>query len=139
MIENLLKLNEGTKLKPYKCPSGKLTIGVGRNLDDRGITEDEAMYLLRNDIDICVATLEDRIDNWSELDEVRRGALIDMTVNMGWPRLSKFVKFLAAVHDFDWDNAAIEMEDSRWWNQVGSRGPRIQKMILTGEWPHGIS
>jgi len=45
-IRKLLEFEEGLKLKPYKCPAGKLTIGIGRNLEDRGITEQEAQMLL---------------------------------------------------------------------------------------------
>lgn len=49
-IEDQLILHERLKLKPYRCSAGKLTIGVGRNLEDKGISEEEALFLLRNDI-----------------------------------------------------------------------------------------
>ena len=55
-LERLLIYHEGLRLGVYRCPAGKLTIGVGRNLEDRGITEEEAYYLLRNDIaDVAAA------------------------------------------------------------------------------------
>ena len=50
---DLLIRHEGIKLKPYHCTSGKLTIGIGRNLEDRGITKEEAIYLLNNDNDLA--------------------------------------------------------------------------------------
>lgn len=59
-IEQLKKeliRDEGFRSKPYKCTAGKLTIGVGRNIEDNGITEDEAMYLLENDIASCIKQL----------------------------------------------------------------------------------
>ena len=49
---------EGMKLKPYRCPAGKLTIGVGRNLEDKGLSNEEALFLLQNDIIEAVKELK---------------------------------------------------------------------------------
>ena len=49
-IIEMLKRHEGLKVFPYHCSQNKLTIGIGRNLDDKGISKDEAYYLLYNDI-----------------------------------------------------------------------------------------
>jgi lysozyme len=56
LTDQLIK-HEGLRLKPYHCPAGKLTIGVGRNLEDKGITEEEAVMLLENDIQECLKDL----------------------------------------------------------------------------------
>ena len=82
LIEQL-KRHEGIKLTPYKCTSDKLTIGVGRNLEDVGISEEEAEMLLQNDIQRAVTQLKERFPWTLELDEVRFAALINFTFNIG--------------------------------------------------------
>ena len=61
-IKDFIIKHEGLKLKPYICPAGKITIGVGRNIEDNGISEDEAMYLLNNDIKRCKTELMEIFD-----------------------------------------------------------------------------
>src|SRR5438105_4864784 len=75
--------DEALRLKPYKDTVGKLTIGVGRNLDDKGISEAEAAVLLENDIAEHVALLDAKLSWWRKLDEARQNALANMCFNMG--------------------------------------------------------
>lgn len=138
MIECLLRLNEDIKLRPYRCTSGKLTIGVGRNLDDVGISEAESEVLLANDIARARAELQTLAPWAARLDAVRHAALVDMTFNLGASGLAKFRRFLAAMQAGDWPAAATELRNSKWWGQVGVRGPRIENMVLTGQWPREL-
>jgi len=131
-IEDQLILHEGLKLKPYRCTAGKLTIGVGRNLDDKGITHDEALFLLRNDIAEVTAQLE-RFDWFRTLGPVRRKVLIDMCFNLGIQGLLGFQKMIEALKRADYERAADEMVNSRWYEQVGERGRRLERMMRTGE------
>ena len=131
-IEDQLILHEGLRLKPYRCTAGKLTIGVGRNLDDKGITYDEAMILLRNDIAEVTAQLE-RFDWFRALGPVRRKVLIDMCFNLGMAGLMGFQKMIEALNRADYEAAADEMVYSRWYRQVGERGRRLERMMRTGE------
>ena len=124
LVEQLLA-DEGLRLKPYKDTVGKLTIGVGRNLDDRGISEVEAKYLLVNDIKIAEAELTKHAPWWWQMSEPRQQALLNMCFNLGWPRLSMFENMLAALKARDYDTAAAEALDSRWATQVGNRAKRI--------------
>ncbi len=124
--------HEGLRLKPYRCPAGKLTIGIGRNLDDRGISEQEAAVLCRNDIDGAERDLDRNVPWWRELSAVRQMALVDMCLNLGWPRLSGFKRMLAALERTDYETAADEMLDSKWARQVGVRAVRIADMIRSG-------
>ncbi len=124
--------DEGLRLKPYKDTVGKLTIGVGRNLDDVGITEEEAGYLLENDIGRAMADLDRNVPWWRSLSDARQRAMINMCFNLGWPRLSQFQNMLAALEAGDYERAAIEALDSRWARQVGSRAARVAAQIMEG-------
>ena len=130
-----LRLHEGERLFPYKCTAGRLTIGVGRNLDDRGITAEESAYLLSNDLDDYWERLEDALPWVSELDPVRQRVLLDMAFNLGMGGLLGFRKTLAAIKGKEYERAAGMMLDSRWATQVGYRAKRLSRMMFTGEDP----
>lgn len=129
--EQLLR-HEGLRLKVYRCTAGKLTIGVGRNLEDRGVTKDEALMLLEHDIDLCVRQLVARFTWFSELDSIRQRVLVDLAFNLGFPGLLQFRKFLAAMGRTDYHAAAKELRDSAWYGQVGQRAHRLCAMLTTG-------
>jgi lysozyme len=133
-LEAMLIRHEGMKLRPYICTAGKLTIGVGRNLDDMGISESEALTLLWNDIERCSQELDAALPWWNHLDAVRRDVLVDMCFNLGIARLLKFVKFLGALKVGDFSTAALHMVDSKWAKQVGRRAGELAAMIETGEY-----
>jgi lysozyme len=125
--------HEGLRLKPYRCSAGKLTIGIGRNIEDVGITEEEALVLLGNDISRVIAEIDKKIPAFSSLDEIRKRVLVDMCFNLGISRLMKFRRMLAALEAGDYAQAAVEMMDSRWARQVGSRAERLKYMMKTGD------
>lgn len=108
---------EGLKTKPYHCTAGKLSIGIGRNLEDRGISEDEARYLFKNDVAIIERELDRNVPWWRSLSDGRRRALINMAF-MGVPRLMGFKKMLAALQAGDGQTAAAEARDSKWSHDV---------------------
>ena len=134
LTKSLIK-HEALKTKPYKCTADKLTIGVGRNLDDNGITEDEALYLLKNDINRCVSDVGRNIPEWKKHNECRQNVLIELCFNIGINRLLGFKKMLAALQKNDYATAADEMQNSRWFKQVGQRGVTMCEMMRTGEFP----
>jgi len=159
-IEDQLILHEGLRLEPYICPAGYWTIGVGRNLESkgltgaeqkfifgrddyskqeviellkkRGITKDEALFLLANDISECIKDLK-RFAWFDQLDDVRAKVVIDMRFNLGAAGFRKFRKMIAALERDDYDTAADEMVDSAWYHQVGTRARRLVEMMRTGE------
>ena len=132
LIEQL-RLHEGVEHKPYVDTAGKTTIGVGRNLDDVGLTDAEIDYLLQNDIDTVEEELDAWWSGWRELEEARQRAVADMMFNMGRPTLSKFVNFQAELQNGNYEQAAVEMLDSRWAEQVGQRAETLANMMVTGE------
>ena len=133
-LEDQLITHEGLELKPYQCTADKLTIGVGRNIEDRGITEDEARYLLKNDIKIVEDELLSKKPMVAELDAVRQRVLVDMGFNLGIPTLLKFQNMWLAIEQENFIQASIEMMDSRWARQVGQRAHRLSEAMRIGEW-----
>lgn len=139
MIEKLITLHEGFRSKVYKCPADKWTVGIGRNLEDLGITEAEAHFLLANDIKRVRAELDRALPWWTTLSPVRSAVLVDMAFNMGIKRLLGFKKMLAALEARDYPETAKQMGDSKWFHDVGKRADRLITMMLTNEWPEDIA
>jgi lysozyme len=114
-LKAMLRRHEGERLKPYKCTAGYLTIGIGRNLEGKGITQAEAEYLLSNDIDECVDDLRDifplRFDQFP--DHVQE-VLVNMRFQLGSAGFWNFEKLRAAVWAYDFQKAAEEMLNSKW-------------------------
>jgi lysozyme len=150
---NKLIEHEGLVLEVYQDSLGIDTIGIGRNLEDRGIskeeldyldipnmevvyehgiTEKDARYLALNDIEIVEKELCKAHPCVEELDEVRQLVLMDMAFNMGIPRLKKFVKMWNAIHEGLFDIASTEMLDSRWADQVGRRAIILSNAMKEG-------
>jgi lysozyme len=127
--------HEGMRLRPYRDSVGLLTIGVGRNLDQVGVTRDEAIYLLEHDIDTAVRACVEKFPWFAALDEVRQRAVVDLCFNMGVTKLLTFTNTLTCFETGDYDAAADNLMLSRWYSQVGTRGPRIVGMVRTGEAP----
>ena len=151
---NKLIAHEGLRLQVYKDTLGIDTIGIGRNLEDRGITKEEldwmdipsmdavyeygiteadAMHLAKNDVQIVEEELVRAHPCVEELDAVRQLVLMDMAFNMGVPRLCKFKKMWNAIHEKKFDVASKEMLDSRWANQVKSRAVKLANAMHNGE------
>lgn len=129
-----LRRDEGVRLKPYRDSVGKLTIGCGRNLDDNGISADEADLLLANDVSHASGILA-QVLPWSQgLDEARLGALTNMCFQLGMGGLLQFKNFLASMQAGKYEDAAREMLLSKWADQVPSRANRLSIQISTGEW-----
>lgn len=127
-LEAQLIEHEKLTRKPYRCSAGKLTIGVGRNIEDRGISTEEAMFMLANDIDECVNHCM-TISGWDNLSDVRKRVLVEMCFQLGWGGLSKFKATLAAVAVGDFDKAAQQMRSSLWYRQTTIRAERLALMM----------
>ena len=130
LIENL-KRHEGLRLKPYLCSEGKITIGFGRNLEDMGISEKEAEMLLMSDIERCYEELD--VFSWfHDLDQVRQEAMVNMLFNLGLPTFLEFKRTLKFMAEGAYSQAAVEMLDSKWADQVGDRAKELAYMVETG-------
>lgn len=127
-----IKNDEGLKLHPYLDSLGICTIGYGRNLKSRGITQEEAQYLLLNDIKQCKINLSNFHWYVNQPPGVRN-ALVNMCFNLGLSRLLKFKNMIKALENKDYDKAANEALNSKWANQVKNRAARIANVIRDGQ------
>lgn len=140
-----LERHEGVKLTSYLCPAGRVTIGVGHNLESRPvpgipcevghtITSDQARRLLIRDLADFDRALNDALPWVSSLDGARYGVLLNMAFNLGVHGLCGFRRMLAAVRSGRYDVAASEMLDSVWARQVKGRARELAQQMRTGEW-----
>ena len=137
MIIEILRKHEGVESHAYVDSVGKITLGVGRNIDPNqglGLSDDEIDYLLANDVVRVEAELSQVFRWYDDLNDARKDAMMDMCFNMGLPRLMLFKRALAAMSARLYEIAAVEFLDSRWAKQVGHRAITISEMIRTGEY-----
>jgi len=133
----MLKRHEGVKSYAYKCSQNKITVGVGRNIDQEGgigLSDDEIDYLLQNDIERVIKELASEYPWFNSLDEVRKDAMIDIAFNLGQTRLRLFKRALAGMEVGDYEKAAAEFLDSKWATQTGKRALELADMISTGDY-----
>ena len=128
IIDDLIR-DEGWRLKPYRDTKGLLTIGCGRNLDDVGISEEEARAMLNADVDRAESALRRNLPWFLEAPEPVQRGLTNMVFNLGFTGLSQFGKMLTALANKNYDLAAAEALRSRWATQVGARAVRIAELF----------
>lgn len=133
MDRELLKQNlirdEGVSLKSYTCPAGRVSIGVGRNMQDLGITRDEALLLLDHDIDRISKEIAASYAWISDTPEAVQRGFFNLFFNIGQTRVGGFKKMLAALEARDWERAAQELVQSQYSIQVGARAQRIASLF----------
>lgn len=134
-LKTQLERHEGKSLKLYEDSVKKLTVGVGRNIEDRGISDDECDLMLENDIQLAKADAE-KFPWFHTLDDVRQNVIVELIFNLGLPRFSGFKKAIAAIEQQNYKTAAAELLDSKWSVQVGNRALRLAEMMRSGLWPN---
>lgn len=137
-LVSTLSRHEGIRRFPYKDSEGIWTIGVGRNLEDRGLSAEEIEFLLSNDIAIAHGECLNNVDGFRELNGPRQEVVVNMVFNLGWPRFRTFRLFRHFLYVQDYDRAAEEMLDSKWAEQVGRRARELAVVMRTGRWDNGI-
>jgi lysozyme len=132
LLAQELTRDEGSRSKVYVDTVGKNTVGVGRNLDDVGLSDDEILMLLKNDINRVLNEL-DRVLPWfRSMSDNRQRCLANMSFNLGLPTLLQFKATLGAMQAGRYDDAAAGMLDSKWSRQVGKRAVRLAQMMREG-------
>lgn len=133
LLKKELVRDERLMLKPYRDTVGKLTIGVGRNLDDVGINALEADFLLTNDINRVMQQLDVFLSWWRSLDPGRQRVMANMMFNMGPGRFLTFKETLKMIEAGRYEDASINMLKSKWASQVGPRAIRLSELMKKGE------
>ncbi|MGH8706470.1 MAG: glycoside hydrolase family protein [Burkholderiales bacterium] len=132
-LRDMLIRHEGLRLKPYRDTRNKLTLGVGRNLEDLGITREEALMLLDNDIARVRGEVERAFSWFSRLNPARKDVVLNMVFNLGLPGFRRFRRTIAAIRARDWERAGQAMLDSLWARQVGRRAWELAQMMRQGK------
>lgn len=125
---------EGRRYTPYTCPAGKITIGVGRNLEDNPLSDREVDLLLRNDILRCLVEFNSIFSPGArrKLSNNRKMVIVDMLFVLGKGRFLTFKKFIAAINSYDYNQATLEIVDSKFYHQVGNRGVKLVQLMREG-------
>lgn len=131
-LKDMFIRHEGLKNKPYLCSEGFLTIGVGRNLDSVGLSEDESLYLLDNDIRRSTAAAIQVVPEFLSLTSARQDVIISMIFNLGIGGFLAFKKVIEAIKIADYAKAADEMLESKWAQQVGLRAKELSELMRSG-------
>jgi lysozyme len=132
---DLLIFHEGYRKYAYEDSVGVISCGVGRNLDSVGLSHDEIMYLLQNDLIRCYAELTNAFDWFPGLSEIRQQAMVNLCFNLGLTRLMRFKNALRSMEEGNYDEAARHFLDSTWARQVGERSSDIATMIRDDKYP----
>jgi lysozyme len=136
-----LRADEGERACAYQDHLGYWTIGVGRLVDDRkpgsGLRHDEIAYMLNNDVDDRIDQLTRRISWFQDLDDARRGALLNMSFQLGVDGLLQFERTLKLIEERKYDLAAHAMLQSKWAKQTPARAKRMAEQLRTGQWVYG--
>ena len=129
LLREQLTRHEGYATKPYEDSVGKLTIGIGHNLADVGLSDDAIQLIFHEDIERAVADCQKMFPNWHDIPDVKQVILCNMMFNMGYTVLSRFKQFRDAISKKEWIRASQEMEDSRWFRQVKGRGVELRDLM----------
>jgi lysozyme len=135
-----LRGDEGVRATVYKDHLGFSTIGVGRLVDPRkpgaGLRPHEIDFLLQNDVDDRIDALTRRLPWFQDLDDARRGALLNMSFQLGVDGLLAFERTLSLVRDGKYENAAAAMLQSKWAQQTPARAARMAEQMRSGLWQY---
>jgi lysozyme len=130
--------DEGRKRCVYKDHLGFATIGIGRLVDDRkpgaGLRDSEMELMLRNDIDDRIDALTRALPWFQDLDDVRKGVLLNMSFQLGVAGLLGFTTSLRLIREGNYRAAADQLMQSKWATQTPARAERMARQMETGQW-----
>jgi lysozyme len=129
-----LRRDEGVKYDIYVDSEGWLTLGVGHRLRARALSDAAVDQILRDDVEATTGELLGAYPWVGDLSPARFGAVQNLAFNLGVAGLGTFVKFLAALQQGRWKDAAAELLDSRYAEQVGDRAKRLSVQIKEDRW-----
>lgn len=134
-LRALLIRHEGKRSMPYRCTMGRLTVGVGHNLEARPLSDQVVMMILNEDIEQTIQECVDAFVWFNAVDMVRQDVVIDMAFQLGIKGLQEFKRFCSAMSAQNYEQAAVEMMASRWAKQTPNRALELQTMMRSGKYP----
>lgn len=134
-LKEMLIKHEGYCKYPYTDSVGKITVGVGYNLSDRGLPDRYINELLNDDMDFFYQKLSGTFPWFNCLNDPRKIVLLNMCYNLGWKGFLSFQLMIGALSVKDYEIAACEMLDSKWAKQVGQRAIELAYIMEEGLWP----
>jgi len=133
LIKRQLRKSEGYRETPYLDSVGKLTVGIGRNIDEVPFSEDEINLMFINDVEKAESQAE-LYPSFEYLSQPRKAVLVRMTFQLGMRGTLKFKRMHAALAVKDYEGAADEMLDSKWASQTPHRARRMAEQMRSGIW-----
>lgn len=134
-LKKMLIRHEGYVRKPYRCLMGKLTIGVGHNLDDNGLSDAAIDFILEEDIMHATAFAIQVIPGFLVLNSARQDVIISMIFQLGTKGFFAFKRLREAIAQGDYTLAAKEMLSSLWAQQTPARAKELTQMMFEGKYP----
>lgn len=136
-IRKMLQADEGIAYRPYRCTSGKLTIGIGRNLEDKNLSENVINLMLEEDVQEAEKGARQIFgEQFDTFSENRQLALINLVFNMGIKTFSTFINTIALMKAEKWVDASVALLDSRYAKQVKGRALRVAEMLSRDAFPY---
>lgn len=128
-----LSADEGNRLRPYLDTNKRITIGRGRNLSSKGISEAESEVLFNNDLDDAIHNCATYVSGWAKLDPVRQKAIVNLMFNLGWGTFQLFTTFWSLMSQGKYSAAAADLSTTLWAHQIQpSRVNRILTQLIDG-------
>ncbi len=122
--------HEGIKYAPYLCTAGKTTIGIGHNLDDKGISKAVVELLYNEDVAEVESDLKAIFDDFYTLPEQIQLVLADMRFQLGYKGFRSFKLMINTVKDRNWPGMFLQMKNSDWYHQTPKRANDLLNMVL---------
>ena len=142
-LREQLEIDEGVVHEIYNDHLGYPTFGIGHLITEDDpehgspigteVENDRVIEAFDKDVQSVLSDCSILYPNFESLPEEAQQIIANMMFNLGRPRLSKFRGMKAGVDDQNWERAADEMVDSRWYRQVGARAERlVERMRAIG-------
>jgi len=135
-IKEDLTKHEGCKTTVYLCTEGIPTVGIGHALygfEELAVGDEVSMEQVlewfKEDCNEALTDCRALFLNFDSLPDQVKRVLVNMAFNLGRSRLGKFKNMVTAVNEGNWNKAADEMVDSRWYNQVGNRSVELENWM----------
>lgn len=129
-LKTMIIGHEGVRYKPYLCTAGKLTIGIGHNLDDKGISKAVSDLMYEEDVTEVISDLRTIFEDFDALPEQIQLVLADIPFQLGSGGFRSFKRMIIAVKGRNWPGMIVQMKNSEWYRQTTKRANDLIYMVM---------